>query len=49
VLLVLAAGAITAVVLTSNNSDAVRMRDVVYDQVNQAVDQMQQLVEDNTR
>jgi hypothetical protein len=36
-------------VATSNSSDAVRLRRVVYDQVNEAVDQMQQLVDDNTR
>jgi eukaryotic-like serine/threonine-protein kinase len=49
VLALLAAGAIAAVVATSNQSDAVRLRQVVYDQVGQAVDQMQQLIEDNTR
>jgi serine/threonine-protein kinase len=49
VLLLLGAGAVAAVVATSNSSDAVRLRRVVYDQVNQAVDQMQQLIEDNTR
>ena len=49
VLALLAAGAIAAVVATSNSSNAVRLRQVVYDQVNQAVDQMQQLIDDNTR
>jgi serine/threonine protein kinase len=49
VLVLLGAAAIAAVVATSNSSDAVRLRQVVYDQVNQAVDQMQQLVDDNTR
>jgi len=49
VLALLAGGAIAAVVATSNQSDAVRLRKVVYDQVGQAVDQMQQLIEDNTR
>jgi eukaryotic-like serine/threonine-protein kinase len=48
-LLVLAGGAIAAVVATSNQSDAVRLRQVVYDQVGQAVDQMQQMIDDNTR
>jgi serine/threonine-protein kinase len=48
-LLVLAGGAIAAVVATSNSSNAVRLRNVVYDQVNQTVDQMQQLIDDNTR
>ncbi|MEA2381914.1 MAG: eukaryotic-like serine/threonine-protein kinase [Solirubrobacteraceae bacterium] len=49
VLLLLGGGAIAAVVATSNSSNAVRLRNVVYDQVNQAVDQMQQLIDDNTR
>jgi serine/threonine-protein kinase len=49
VFVVLGAAAIAAVVATSNQSDAVRLRRVVYDQVNEAVDQMQQLVDDNTR
>ena len=49
VLVLLAAGAIAAVVATSNSSNAVRLRQVVYDQVNQTVDQMQQLIDDNTR
>jgi eukaryotic-like serine/threonine-protein kinase len=49
VLALLGAGAIAAVVATSNSSDAVRLREVVYDQVNQAVDEMQQLIDDNTR
>src|SRR3954469_14254145 len=49
VLLLLGGGAIAAVVATSNSSNAVRLRNVVYDQVNQTVDQMQQLIDDNTR
>jgi eukaryotic-like serine/threonine-protein kinase len=49
VLMLLAAGAIAAVVATSTSSDAVRLRKVVYDNVNQVVDQMQQLIDDNTR
>jgi serine/threonine-protein kinase len=49
VLLLLGAGAIAAVIATSSSNDAVRLRRVVYDQVNQAVDQMQQLIDDNTR
>jgi serine/threonine protein kinase len=49
VLALLGGGAIAAVVATSNSSNAVRLRNVVYDQVNQAVDQMQQMIEDNTR
>jgi serine/threonine-protein kinase len=48
-LLVLGGGAIAAVVATSNSSNAVRLRNVVYDQVNQTVDQMQKLIDDNTR
>jgi serine/threonine-protein kinase len=49
VLALLGAAAIAAVVSSSTSSDAVRLRRVVYDQVNQAVDQMQQLIDDNTR
>jgi uncharacterized protein (DUF697 family) len=49
VLLLIAGGAIAAVVATSNSSSAVRLRQVVYDNVNQVVDQMQQLIDDNTR
>jgi serine/threonine-protein kinase len=49
VLALLAGAAIAAVVTTSNSSDAVRLRRVVYNQVNDAVDQMQQLIDDNTR
>jgi eukaryotic-like serine/threonine-protein kinase len=49
VLALLAAGAIAAVVATSNSSNAVKLRQTVYDNVNQAVDQMQQLIDDNTR
>jgi eukaryotic-like serine/threonine-protein kinase len=49
VLALLGAAAIAAVVSTSTSSDAVRLRRVVYDQVGQAVDQMQQLIDDNTR
>jgi hypothetical protein len=48
-LAVVGAAAIAAVVATSNSSNAVRLRNVVYDQVGQAVDQMQQLIDDNTR
>jgi serine/threonine protein kinase len=49
VLALLAGGAVAAVVATSNSSNAVRLRQVVYDQVNQAVDSMQQMIDDNTR
>jgi eukaryotic-like serine/threonine-protein kinase len=49
VLVLLGGAAIAAVVATSNSSDAVKLRTVVYDQVNQAVDQMQQLIDDNTK
>jgi serine/threonine-protein kinase len=49
VLLLLGAGAIAAVVATSNSSDAVRLRQVVYDNVDQVVESMQQLIDDNTR
>jgi serine/threonine protein kinase len=49
VLALLSAGAIAAVVATSNSGEAVRLRQVVYDNVDRAVDEMKQLVEDNTR
>jgi serine/threonine-protein kinase len=49
VLAVLGAAAIAAVVATSGQSDAVRLRQVVYDNVDRAVDEMTQLIEDNTR
>jgi eukaryotic-like serine/threonine-protein kinase len=49
VLALLAAGAIAAVIATSSSPDAVRLRQVVYDQVDQAVDEMNQLIDDNTR
>jgi serine/threonine-protein kinase len=49
VLLLLGAGAIAAVVATSNSSSAVRLRQVVYDNVDQVVQSMQQLIDDNTR
>jgi serine/threonine-protein kinase len=48
-LVVLAAGGAAAVVATSSSGGAVRLRQVVYDNVNQSVDQLQQLVDDNTR
>jgi eukaryotic-like serine/threonine-protein kinase len=49
VLALLGGAAVAAVVTSSSSSDAVRLRRVVYDQVDQAVGQMQQLIEDNTR
>jgi serine/threonine-protein kinase len=49
VLLLLAAGGAAAVVATSNSGTAVHLRKVVYDDVNRAVDSMQQLVNDNTK
>jgi type II secretory pathway pseudopilin PulG len=49
VLALLGGGAVALVVTTSNSSNVVRLRQVVYDQVNQAVDQMQQMIDDNTR
>ena len=49
VLLLLAAGGAAAVVATSNSDQAVRLRRVVYDDVNQGVDQLKQLVSDNTQ
>jgi serine/threonine-protein kinase len=49
VLLLLAAGGAAAVVATSNSDQAVRLRRVVYDDVNQGVDAVKQLVSDNTK
>jgi eukaryotic-like serine/threonine-protein kinase len=49
VLLLLAAGGAAAVVATSNSDNAVRLRRVVYDDVQQGVDAVKQLVNDNTK
>jgi serine/threonine-protein kinase len=49
VFLLLAAGGAAAVVATSNSDQAVRLRRVVYDDVNQGVDAVKQLVNDNTK
>ena len=49
VLLLLAAGGAAAVVATSTSDKAVHLRRVVYDDVNQAVDSLKQLVDDNTK
>jgi serine/threonine protein kinase len=49
VLLLLAAGGAAAVVATSNSDQAVKLRRVVYDDVQQGVDQLKQLVSDNTK
>ncbi len=49
VFLLLAAGGAAAVVATSNSDQAVRLRRVVYDDVNQGVDAVKQLVQDNTK
>ena len=49
VLLMLAAGGAAAVVATSNSDQAVHLRRVVYDDVNQGVDAVKQLVSDNTK
>jgi hypothetical protein len=46
--LLFAAGGAAAILATSNDSDAVHLRQVVYDNVNQSVDALKQLVEDNT-
>jgi serine/threonine-protein kinase len=48
-LLLLAAAGAAAVIATSNSSNAVHLRRVVYDDVNQTVDAMKQLVNDNTK
>ena len=49
VLLLLAAGGAAAVVATSNSDQAVTLRRVVYDDVQQGVDAVKQLVNDNTK
>ncbi|MCW3049305.1 MAG: serine/threonine protein kinase, partial [Solirubrobacterales bacterium] len=48
-LLVLAGAGAAAVVATSNSGNAVQLRQVVYNDVNQTVDAMKQLVNDNTK
>jgi serine/threonine protein kinase len=49
VLLLLAAGGAAAIVATSNSDRAVHLRRVVYDDVQQGVDSLKQLVQDNTK
>jgi hypothetical protein len=49
VLLLLAAGGAAAVVATSNSDQAIHLRRVVYDDVNQGVDAVKGLVDDNTK
>jgi eukaryotic-like serine/threonine-protein kinase len=49
VLLLLAAGGAAAVVATSNSDQAIKLRRVVYDDVEQGVDAVKQLVQDNTK
>ena len=48
-LLVLAGAGAAAYVATSTSSNSVQLRRVVYDQANQVVDQLTQLINDNTR
>jgi serine/threonine-protein kinase len=48
-LLVLAGAAAAAYVATSTSSNSVQLRRVAYDQANQVVDQLTQLINDNTR
>jgi serine/threonine protein kinase len=48
-LVLLAAAGAAAVIVTSNSSNAVHLRRVVYDDVNQTVDAMKQLVNDNAK
>ena len=45
----LAAGGAAAVVATSNSNQAITLRRVVYDDVQQGVDAVKQLVQDNTK
>jgi serine/threonine protein kinase len=49
VLLLLAAGGAAAVVATSRSDKAVKLRRVVYDDVQQSIDSLKQLVQDNTK
>jgi serine/threonine protein kinase len=49
VLVLLAAGGAAAIVATSNSDSAVHLRRVVYDDVEQGVDALKQLVQDNTK
>jgi eukaryotic-like serine/threonine-protein kinase len=49
VLLLLAAGGAAAIVATSTSDQAVHLRRVVYDDVNQSIDSLKQLVQDNTK
>jgi eukaryotic-like serine/threonine-protein kinase len=49
VLLLLAAGGAAAIVATSSSDRAVHLRRVVYDDVQQGVDALKQLVQDNTK
>jgi serine/threonine protein kinase len=49
VLLLLAAGGAAAVVATSNSDQAIQLRRVVYDDVQQGVDAVKGLVDDNTK
>jgi len=46
---VLAGAGAAAYVATSTTSNSVQLRRVVYDQANQVVDQLTQLINDNTR
>ena len=48
-LLLLAAGGAAAVIATSSSDQAVKLRRVVYDDVNQGVEAVKQLVQDNTK
>jgi serine/threonine protein kinase len=49
VLALLAAGGAAAIVATSNSDRAVQLRRVVYDDVQQGIDALKQLVQDNTK
>ena len=49
ILVLLAAGGAAAVIATSGSTDAVNLRQVVYDNVQQGVDAVKGLVQDNTR
>jgi hypothetical protein len=49
VLVLLGGGAAAAYVATSSDDSAVRLRDVVYDDAQRSIDELKQLIQDNTR
>ena len=49
VLVLLGGGAAAAYVATSSDNSAVRLRDVVYDDAQRSIDELKQLIQDNTQ